>query len=349
MWEILCAAAITLGGNNADQTYTWMEGRFGGRVVDELRNKQQLDLHKAAGFDAATDADLLKMTALCEPGSSIPIRSIDLNGAGVAGQAFKAWGRRCGPVLSVERIDLASNPLTAGALAGLASFPRLQALNVDSMATITSTELRALAHATPLLETLEAYHTGIDGDVFDALVGLPQLRYLALSQSTIGDDGVLRLAKIGRRFPALETLMLDDVGISAAALSAFDALPALKMVSVRGNGIDFAAIRDFYMRNLLSTVDLGGHEVGDAAILAALAAMPSPERIEKLDISGNSLTPAALDAVATFPRLKKLRWYNPFDRGDSNALLEAEDMARLNARRRDLGFPELTLAPFLHI
>lgn len=152
-------------------------------------------------------------------------------------------------------------------------------------------------------------------DVTDAelgkLVGLPDLKFIALDDTPVSNTGMTILSSIhslttvsisGARevsgaglrslvkLPILTSLIIDDTSIDTKSLDALKEAKHLKIVSVRRLNIKNDDLHYFTTLNNLETLDLGRNPINDAAI-DALASM---KHLRRLQIGECRITPTGV-------------------------------------------------------
>jgi hypothetical protein len=106
----------------------------------------------------------------------------------------------------------------------------------------------------------------------------------------------------------LRTLILDDptAFLSPAALAAFDDLPRLEHLRVRGGGLGDSALAQIARLKSLRILNLPRAQFADAA-LTHLQALPA---LEQLRFGSPHVTDAGMTTIAALPALKRLHLIN---------------------------------------
>ncbi len=180
---------------------------------------------------------------------------------------------------SLERLSLSNSPFDAGQLQILSELPRLRTLIVEGH--ISEAHLQQLSG----LKCLEALHISavtITDAGLQALFELPLLRSLALTASQAGTTipgGTLRWDGL-RRLNNLDHLWLIGVPLDEGQMHVLHDLPRLRHLAL------YADVTDRQLRQL--------------------SGLPS---LERLDLSGATITDVGAAALFDFPKLLWLRLY----------------------------------------
>jgi len=237
---------------------------------------------------------------------------------------------------SLTRLDLEHKGLTAAGAAHVAAVLRGAAplrqlpLSRNALGDAGAAALAAAAAGAAGLEALERQHCGIGPAGLAALAagggggGWPALRSLLLCGNDLSGDGAGdAAAALLRGAPALTSLGLAGCrlgGAGAAGLAAGLSLPGgapLAALDLSGCELDdgaAAALAAALRAGApLARLALGGNpalsDVGVAALAAAAAEAPGC-RLERLDVSGSGIGPAALAALGAAACLRTLSLFN---------------------------------------
>ena len=211
---------------------------------------------------------------------ALNLSSTVLRGA-VLGQLSELTGLRA--------IDLSHTDITDRSLASLSGLDKMQSLFV------VGTDLSSLRQlGTPRnLQTLIAGKTKLDDRALGWLADATELRKLSLFSTDVSDRGVAGLAALPRleylnlgstrvtgsigstlgQFAALRELVLDGTELSDPGLSTLSGLK-LRYLSLSGNDITDAGLRQFRPGPTLQRIDLGKTKVSARGIADLQAALP---------------------------------------------------------------------------
>ncbi|MDX9975620.1 MAG: M56 family metallopeptidase [FCB group bacterium] len=223
----------------------------------------------------------------------------------------------------LRELDIMAPELTDWGMQGIAGLTSLRHLTLHALR-VTATGMRHLENLQSL-ETLLAWNSLTD-DALASIANLSSLRELSLNATYLQGPGIEHLA----RLPRLQHLELQGKDFGDGGLRYLRALPALKSLTLRGDGM---RISDAGMRSVagltgleqLRLVRLGNiTDVGIAELRslralrvldlhhsvttdAALAYLSEMESLEDIMLSNNSQTVLTDAGLAHLTRLKNLK------------------------------------------
>jgi hypothetical protein len=172
------------------------------------------------------DADLKKLASLTH------VRKMDLACTGITGAGF----RDLAGLTELTELSVAQTPVNDAGLTEIARFRGLKTLDIRATK-ITDAGLRRLA---PLdqLEELNVANMGMGSTAAVHIAHtFPRLRKLYIDNSSIGDLGVIELA----RMPALQTLTLNGTRVTDKGLAAVPHLKTLEELQLSFDITDHSA------------------------------------------------------------------------------------------------------------
>jgi serine/threonine protein kinase len=166
-------------------------------------------------------------------------------------------------------------------------------------------DLEGLQHNTSLVR-LGLRKTAVEGEGLKNLVGIPTLKILVLSGSSVHDLSALK------DMPALEQLELDSTSIDDAQLAPIADLQ-LKRIDLSGTNVStLAALKN--MRSLEQVSLRNASHIGGEA----LRVLGRLTNLQKLDLDGTPIVGADLDCLANLQKLEELDLYECANLTDEN-------------------------------
>ena len=227
------------------------------------------------------------------------LRAVDVGAFGVNDAGFGVGDETAAVLATLPHLERLSGRLTSIGDAGADALARSASLTSLSLegTPVTDAGLARIGTMGQLeLLSLGVYREG--ADVTDAgmahLAGLPNLRWLRLSGTPITDAGLPPLAALtGLEYLDLSQTRMTEGGL--ADLNPLDRLERLRFsFRVTDDGADALANLDA-LREVIGSLDLGARGI------ARLASLPA---LERLSLSGDGVTDAALAPIAGMPALK---------------------------------------------
>ena len=284
-------------------------------------------------------SDLSTATFLSAPFSpSLRALSLSANWIGPSGTHTLAQS----PLTRLESLDLSHNQLTDLGVAHLtnqdARLIKLKKLNLSHNG-LTSQAARSLAWIRPTthlvflslsenrigaqglhylaessrlrsLQTLELERAQLPDEALWALAETPhlaQLQTLSMADNLLGAEGMEILALAPRALPSLSHLSLANNGLGDEGLLALTAWPGvakLHSLNLHRNLISARGARALMAATSLRRLHLSQNPLGDDAVEALAALLPS---LEVLDLRACGLTAHGVAALTRSPHLGRLR------------------------------------------
>ncbi len=232
---------------------------------------------------------------------------------------------RSGHLRHAQALDLSFNGLSDAAVQALLDagpWPRLRSLGLCGNEGITGRAAAAIAQsgALPALEQLDLGDNRLDATAVWRLSNsrtLPRLSALHLAGNPFGDAGVRALARgpllprMLRHAPALDLGRTDTGPAGVQALLAGGRLRPVRILRLDGNRLGDAGLTALALADLpnLRELYVGDNGITDDGALA-LAGAPLLNRLTRLDLSCNRLSPAGKVELMSSPYR---HWRTVFD------------------------------------
>lgn len=278
----------------------------------------------AVRFETAplTDADLQQL------GESRVLRELSGNAAQVTEAGLAALGGCSG----LQSLQLTSCRLTENAARSIGSLKALTALTLTDAQELVSGHLSCFSELPKLLE-LGLSGTAID-DACVAQLPTAPLRSISLSRTQLTSSGVQALAA---KYPTLEVILLDDVALDPAAVTAISQLQKLTDLSLSGCGLDDAAAAPLAALPQLRVLNLSGNSALTDSVIRSFGVAAE---LRTLDVSGTQFTGAAF-ADSGFPNLSSLLADETQVKGDALRSLKLPTLFSLSLNGCPLSLAEI--------
>lgn len=201
----------------------------------------------------------------------------------------------------VECLTVDGGEITVDEAREIAKLRNLRELTL-SLVSVTDDSLQPLAGLRNL-ERFSVTHRGTGRNNTAAGVAmftrLPKLRVLNLDRLVTLDDSVFsQLAPMKQ----LESLSLEQAGVTGSEIELLSRLPKLKTLSLIGTNVDDAAMEKLAKLTQLESLDISYTKVSDAG----LKHIASLKNLRTLCVGGNRITDAGVAEIARLSQLVEL-------------------------------------------
>lgn len=234
-----------------------------------------------------TDADLQVL------GTTTALRELSGNAAQVTEAGLTALGGCSG----LQSLQLTSCRLSENSARSIASLKSLTTLTLTDSPELTAGLLGCFTELPKLLE-LGLSGTAIDDTCVAQLPTAP-LRSIDLSRTRLSSAGVQAVAV---KYPTLEVVLLDDVALDLAAVTALAPLQKLTDLSLSSCGLDDASAAPLSGLKQLRVLNLSRNPALTDKLIQAFG---TAAELRTLNVSGTQFTGVAF-AEAGFPSLSAL-------------------------------------------
>jgi hypothetical protein len=200
-------------GNPAEQAAIQLAQQHGGFVTQDKAQPSNPVIDVTVFRDTFTDADLKALASLTK------VRKMNLANTKITGAGF----RDLVGLKDLTELIVAQTPVNDDGLKAIAALTQLKILNL-SATKVTDPGLRELAPLTQLEELHVAGSSRGDTAAVNIAANVKHLKKLYIDNNSVGDVGVLELAKV----PSLQLLTLNGTRVTDTGLAALAKLPALE-------------------------------------------------------------------------------------------------------------------------